>query len=96
MLAPWMTPGVNSPLLRFTAKTSMRRVYDVDWPRRDDPLDPHALSREQLRKVLLAFHNTLIARDMLRVFMRSIQAVHGEGEDDFKGRESPFSLARTK
>src|SRR5215510_12046881 len=32
MLAPWMTPGVNSPLLRFTAKTSMRRVYDVRSP----------------------------------------------------------------
>src|SRR4029077_9731874 len=34
MLAPWMSPGVNSPLLRFTAKTSMQRVYDVHFPRR--------------------------------------------------------------
>jgi predicted dinucleotide-binding enzyme len=32
--APWMSPGVNSPLLRFTAKTSMQRVYDVHFPRR--------------------------------------------------------------
>src|SRR5260221_7206564 len=34
MLAPWMSPGVNSPLLQFTAKTSMQRVYDVHFPRR--------------------------------------------------------------
>src|SRR5260221_5747283 len=34
MLAPWMSRGVNSPLLRFTAKTSMQRVYDVHFPRR--------------------------------------------------------------
>src|SRR5260370_20505219 len=29
-----MSHGVNSPLLRFTAKTSMQRVYDVHSPRR--------------------------------------------------------------
>jgi hypothetical protein len=28
----WVTPGVNSPLRRFTAKTSMRRAYDVRSP----------------------------------------------------------------
>jgi hypothetical protein len=27
MLVPWMSPGVNSPLRRFTAKTSTQRVY---------------------------------------------------------------------
>src|ERR1700738_5133432 len=34
MLVPWMSPGVNSPLRRFTAKTSTQRVYDVHSPRR--------------------------------------------------------------
>src|SRR5277367_3857825 len=34
MLVPWMNPGVSSQLPRFTAKTSMQKVYDVHSPRR--------------------------------------------------------------
>jgi hypothetical protein len=33
MLALWMSPGVNNPLRRFTAKTSTRRVYDAHFHR---------------------------------------------------------------
>src|SRR5258707_9499610 len=67
MLAPWMSPGVNSPLLRFTAKTSMQRVYDVHFPRRiknekQSGAEPQTV-QEPLRILLEAIRWDMPARD---------------------------------